>query len=59
MAKLTKSTTDKALLGICGGIADFFGISPFVVRLIFIFTASASIWVYVCLAWTLEEEPSL
>ncbi|MGG3889649.1 PspC domain-containing protein [Metabacillus fastidiosus] len=38
MNRLTKSSTDKALFGVCGGIAEHFGISPFVVRLIFIFT---------------------
>ncbi|MCK0473248.1 PspC domain-containing protein [Halalkalibacter sp. APA_J-10(15)] len=57
--KLTKSSTDKALFGICGGIAHFFGISPFIVRIIFIFTASASVWVYIILAWALEDEPTL
>ena len=33
--KLTRSLTDKVLYGVCGGIADLFGITPFVVRLIF------------------------
>lgn len=57
--KLRKSSTEKALYGICGGIAEFFGISPFVVRLIFFFTASVSIWVYIILVLTLEDKPSL
>ncbi|GGK03645.1 hypothetical protein GCM10007063_27460 [Lentibacillus kapialis] len=57
--KLRKSSTDKVLYGICGGIAEFFGISPFVVRLIFFFTASVSIWVYIILVWALDDKPSL
>lgn len=57
--KLTKSSTDKALYGVCGGIADFFGISTFAVRLIFFFTAPLSIWVYILLFWFLEEDPFL
>ena len=57
--KLTKSSTDKAVYGVCGGIADFFGISSFVVRLIFLFTFSVSVWVYVFLLWSLKNKPLL
>ncbi|WML44621.1 PspC domain-containing protein [Neobacillus sp. PS3-40] len=28
MNRLTKSSKEKALLGVCGGIAEHFGISP-------------------------------
>ncbi|WP_458413256.1 PspC domain-containing protein [Schinkia sp. CFF1] len=58
MQKLTKSSTDKALFGICGGIADFFGISSFIVRIMFLFTASVSIWVYIFLVWALNDKPT-
>lgn len=57
--RLMKSPTDRALSGVCGGIAEFFGISSFIVRLIFFFTASVSVWVYILLVWTLNEKPSL
>ncbi|MFS0646081.1 PspC domain-containing protein [Siminovitchia sp. 179-K 8D1 HS] len=57
--KLVKSSADKVLYGVCGGIAEFFGISPLIVRLIFIFTTSVSIWVYIFLVWSLEDKPSL
>jgi phage shock protein C len=59
MRKLTKSSTDKVLYGVCGGIAEFFGISSFIVRLIFFFTASVSVWVYVILVWALIDKLSL
>ncbi|WP_419877532.1 PspC domain-containing protein [Brevibacillus centrosporus] len=59
MRKLTKSSNDKALYGVCGGIADFFGISPSVVRLIFFLTSSVSVWIYLVLVWTLDEKPTL
>ncbi|WP_077326563.1 PspC domain-containing protein [Virgibacillus siamensis] len=52
--KLTKSSTDKALYGVCGGIAEFFGISSFAVRLIFFFTGS--FWLYIILIWALKEK---
>lgn len=59
MQKLTKSPTDKALFGVCGGIAEFFGISAFIVRLIFFFTSPASFWIYIILVWSLKDKPSL
>jgi phage shock protein C len=59
MLKLTKSPTDKALFGVCGGIAEFFGISSFIVRLIFFLTSPVSFWVYVILVWSLKDYPSL
>lgn len=38
--RLYKSTTDKKLDGICGGIAEYFGIDPTLVRLAWVlFTA--------------------
>ncbi|TMZ48364.1 PspC domain-containing protein [Klebsiella pneumoniae] len=56
--KLKKSSTDKALTGVCGGIADFFGISPFIVRLIFVFTNPVSLWVYIFLSASLDSKPT-
>lgn len=35
--KRKKSSTDKALAGVCGGVAEYFGISSLGVRLIFTF----------------------
>jgi len=32
MTKLVKSTYDKKIAGVCGGIAEYFGIDPTVVR---------------------------
>lgn len=55
MKKLTKSSTDKALFGVCGGIAEFFGISSFIVRLIFFCTSPASFWVYIILVLALKS----
>ncbi|MGW5570068.1 PspC domain-containing protein [Nocardia thailandica] len=34
--RLTRSTSDKWIAGVCGGLAEYFGISPTVVRLIFV-----------------------
>ncbi|MBE6507175.1 MAG: PspC domain-containing protein [Methanocorpusculum parvum] len=34
--KLTRSPTHRLIGGVCGGIADYGGISPWIIRLIFI-----------------------
>ena len=41
MRKLFKSTTDKKLFGVCGGIAEYFNIDSTIVRLIW---AILAIW---------------
>lgn len=55
--KLRKSSTDKSITGVCGGIAEYFGISSLVVRLIFIFLPVANILVYLILANTMADSP--
>lgn len=55
--KLRKSSTDKALYGVCGGIAEFFGIPSLVVRLLFFFVIPASLLIYIILANTLPDSP--
>lgn len=59
--KLYKSRTDKKWLGVCGGLARYFGISSTVVRLLFVVTlfagSGASLLIYLALAITLDKEP--
>jgi phage shock protein C len=40
--KLFKSRRDRKLFGVCGGLADHFGVDPTLVRLIFVLTVFAS-----------------
>jgi len=35
MARLTRSSSDKLLLGVCGGLAHRFGLDPTLVRILF------------------------
>ena len=51
---LCKSTTDQVFAGVCGGIAEYLGISSLAVRLLFIFV-SPSIILYIILALYLPE----
>ncbi|WP_106497222.1 PspC domain-containing protein [Lentibacillus sp. Marseille-P4043] len=54
--KLRKSATDRSITGVCGGIAEFFGISSLGVRLLFIFLP-ASLLIYLILANLIPDRP--
>ncbi|WP_108672534.1 PspC domain-containing protein [Peribacillus acanthi] len=54
--KLRKSSTDRSISGVCGGIAEYFGISSFMVRLLFIILP-ANLVIYIILANTLPDSP--
>lgn len=50
--RLTRTTTDKVVAGVCGGLARYFSIDPALVRLAFVvfaFAGGASIPVYIVL----------
>lgn len=53
--KLRRSRTDRILAGVCGGLAEFFGISPVLVRILFIFIPS-NLLVYILCAIIIPEE---
>ncbi len=52
-----KSRTDNKIAGVLGGIANYFGISSFVLRILFVFTGMGSIWLYLFLALIMKKEP--
>nr|WP_240793424.1 PspC domain-containing protein [Psychrobacillus vulpis] len=56
---LKKSSKNRLIRGVCGGVAEFFSISSTIVRLIFFFTSPTSIIVYLFLAVTLENDNKL
>ncbi|WP_328803571.1 PspC domain-containing protein [Paenibacillus silvestris] len=56
---MKRSSRDKSLQGVCGGIAEFFGISSFAIRLIFILTIPASFIIYIILTNSLDENTTL
>ncbi|WP_226641604.1 PspC domain-containing protein [Mesobacillus subterraneus] len=58
--KLKKSSTDKSISGVCGGIAEHFGISSLAVRLLFLLLPGANILIYLILTNTMaDNHPSL
>lgn len=54
--KLRRSSQNRSLAGVCGGIAEFFDISPFGVRLIFIFLPG-NLLIYIILANIIPDSP--
>ncbi|MEI5909650.1 PspC domain-containing protein [Bacillus spongiae] len=56
--KLTKSNTDKAIFGVCGGMANYFGVPSTLVRIIFIFLPMFVLF-YLLLNYFLPEDNSL
>ncbi len=60
MKKLFKSTTDKKLCGVCGGIAEYFNIDSTIVRLIwvlFTFFGGSGILAYIIAALIMPTFP--
>ncbi|MCC5946038.1 MAG: PspC domain-containing protein [Bernardetiaceae bacterium] len=58
--QLTKSTYDKMLFGVCGGIAEYFGWDATLIRAAFIlftvFTIGAPLLLYILLALVMPTE---
>jgi phage shock protein C len=43
--RVTKSKTDKVIDGVCGGLAEYFGIDSVLVRLVFVVLVFLMAWV--------------
>lgn len=54
-SKLRKSSTDRMISGVCGGIAEFFGISSLAVRIAFIILPS-NVLLYIILALIMPDD---
>lgn len=54
--KLCKSSTDKLLAGVCGGIAEYLGISSLGVRILFI-VLPINLLIYLILVYTIPNGP--
>lgn len=58
--KLYRSSKDRMLCGVCGGIGEYFGIDPTLVRLgaaLFCLVAGIGIFGYFVMAIIVPEEP--
>ncbi|MBR4289357.1 MAG: PspC domain-containing protein [Oscillospiraceae bacterium] len=58
--KLYRSSTNKMLMGVCGGVAEYFNIDPTVVRIIWVIASIfgfAGVVVYIAGAFIIPEKP--
>ena len=58
--KLYKSNTDKKIDGVCAGIAEYLGIDPTVIRLLWVFATlfvGAGILAYIIAAIVMPRKP--
>lgn len=58
--KLVRSRSNRVLAGVCGGLGEYFGIDPTVVRLLtllLIVFGGLSIWVYIIALIVMPNEP--
>ena len=53
---LCKSQDNRAIAGVCGGIAQYFGWNATIVRLFFIFSG-IGLLPYIILAWAMPDPP--
>ncbi|MGI6254785.1 MAG: PspC domain-containing protein [Acutalibacter sp.] len=58
--KLYRSRNNRWIAGVCGGLADFFGLSPKIVRIIcalLIMVYGSGLIIYIILALFIPKEP--
>ena len=61
MKQLYKSSTNKKIAGVCGGIGEYFGFDPTIVRLGFValtFLAGGGLVVYILAAIIMPDQPA-
>lgn len=59
MKRLIRSTTDRKLAGVCGGIGEYFGIDPTMVRIgwvVFCLLGGSGVLAYFLCALIIPEE---
>ncbi|MBQ6096291.1 MAG: PspC domain-containing protein [Bacteroidales bacterium] len=59
--KLTRSTSDRKIAGVCGGLAQYLNVDPTVVRIIFLIAlicGTIGFWVYL-VVWICAPEDNL
>ena len=59
--KLYRNTKDEKLAGVCSGIAEYFGLDPTIVRLIWaiaVLCAGTGLLLYIVCAFIIPEKPA-
>ncbi|MCD8364367.1 MAG: PspC domain-containing protein [Clostridiales bacterium] len=58
--RLYKSEDNRVICGVCGGVAEYFGIDPTIVRLVWallVIFAGFGFWVYIIAAIIIPRQP--
>jgi phage shock protein C len=58
--RLHRSTTNRVIAGVCGGLAEYFNIDPTIVRIVAVLgllITGSTFWVYVILAIVMPKAP--
>lgn len=58
--RLYKSSTNRVLCGVCGGIGEYFNVDPTIIRLIFVlfvFGVGSGLLAYIVAAIIMPEQP--
>jgi phage shock protein C len=60
MKKLQRSQNEKIILGVCGGVANYFEIDPVIVRIIFalLLVTGSGFFLYLIMALIMPKEDS-
>ena len=59
--RLTRSTADRRIAGVCGGLAKYLSVDPTVLRIIFLITAifgGIGLWAYLII-WLVAPEDNM
>ncbi len=62
MKKLVKSSTDRKIAGVCGGIAEYFGIDSTIIRIgliLFCCMGGSGVIAYILAALVIPEETTI
>lgn len=55
--RLYRSRKNRMVAGVCGGVADYFGIDPTLVRLLYLFIPGFNLMFYIIAAIIIPDEP--
>ena len=58
--KLYRSRDKRMIAGVCGGLSEYIGVDPTIVRLLFalgLFLGTLTFWVYLVMMLVIPEEP--
>jgi len=58
--KLYRSRDKRMIAGVCGGLGEYIGVDPTIVRLLFVlglFLGTLTFWVYIAMMLVVPEEP--